>query len=100
MGTCVINANEPGDATHAASAQVQRYIGVYHCPPLREGLWTGPLGLSAVVNVSGPTFFGTIDLTGFGGIVQNFIGTVDCQNANMTFNGVHLAGTCPPTAPR
>jgi hypothetical protein len=96
LGTCVINANEPGDATHAASKQVQRKIVIHECPPLREGLWTGPQNLSAFVNVAGDTFFGTIDLSAFGAGVQNFTGTVACQRATMTFNGVFLAGILSP----
>lgn len=96
VGSCVINANQPGDATHAPSKQVQRTIKVYECPPLREGLWTGPQNLSAYVNVAGNTFFGTIDLSSFGAGVQPFNGVVNCQKATMTFNGVALAGTLSP----
>jgi hypothetical protein len=96
VGSCVINANQAGDETHAASKQVQRTIKIYECPPLREGLWTGPQNLSAYVNVDGNTFSGTIDLSSFGAGVQAFAGTVDCQKASMTFNGVPLTGTLSP----
>ncbi|MCC6224985.1 MAG: hypothetical protein IT195_01085 [Microthrixaceae bacterium] len=96
IGSCVINANEPGDATHLPSKQVQRTIRVYECPPLREGLWTGPQNMSAYVYVAGNVFYGTIDLSAFGAGVQPFQGTVECQRATMVFNGVSLAGTLSP----
>lgn len=96
VGNCVVNANEPGDATHAASKQVQRTIKIYNCPPLRSGRWTGPQGLSANVVASGSTFTGTIDLSSFGYGVQSFGGVVNCEVANMTFNGVALTGKLSP----
>jgi hypothetical protein len=96
VGTCVINANEPGDATHLPSPQVQRSIPVRECPPLRAGLWTGPQNLSAVVNIDGNIFYGTINLSSFGMGIQDFQGTVNCQRATMTFNGVNLSGTLSP----
>jgi hypothetical protein len=97
LGTCVINANEPGDATHAASKQVQRKITIHACPPLVSGLWTGPDGLSANVIATvlpgGSSFTGTVDLSSLGGGVQSFNGTVNCQTATMTFDNVPLTGT-------
>ena len=91
-GTCLINANQAGDATHDPSAQVQGTIGVHNCPPLRSGVWTGPLGLSAVVIVNGSTFTGSVDLSSLGYGVQSFGGTVACEVATMTFNSTPLAG--------
>lgn len=95
-GACVINATQDGDATHEASKPIQRTINVYECPPMREGVWTGPQNLSADVHVTGNIFYGTIDLSSFGAGVQTFQGTVDCQIASMTFNGVSLRGTLSP----
>jgi len=92
LGSCVINANQPGDATHAAAAQVQRTINVYNCPPLRPGIWTGPLGLSANVDVFGSSFYGTIDLSSMGFGVQVFQGSTSCEVVNMTFNTTPLTG--------
>jgi hypothetical protein len=92
VGTCVINANQAGDATHAPAAQVQRKIVIHPCPPLRSGIWTGPLNLSANVVATGNTFTGTVDLSSLGFGVQLFAGTVTCDVANMTFNGVPLTG--------
>jgi|JI9StandDraft_1071089.scaffolds.fasta_scaffold23041_2 hypothetical protein len=96
LGSCVINANEPGDATHAASAQIQKTISVQNCPPLRAGVWTGPLGLSATVNVYGSNFVGTVDLTSLGFGVQTFGGSVACEVASMTFNSTPLQGYLSP----
>jgi hypothetical protein len=92
VGSCVINANQPGDASNAASPQVQRTIKVYTCPPLRAGVWTGPLGLSANVVVNGSSFTGTIDLSSLGFGVQSFAGDVTCEVASMTFNATPLSG--------
>jgi hypothetical protein len=98
LGTCVINANEPGDATHAASNQIQRKIAVVNCPPLRGGIWsTTILGttLSAPIDVVENQFSGTVNLSSLNlpnvGVVS-FSGYVDCQVAHMTFNGVLLSG--------
>lgn len=96
IGNCVVNANEPGDDTHAASKQVQRTIKIYNCPPLRSGRWTGPQGLSANVVATGSSFSGTIDLSSFGVGVQSFAGVVDCDIARMTFNNVPLTGKLSP----
>lgn len=96
VGTCVINANQPGDGTTPADPQVQRKIRVYECPPLRSGIWTGPLGLSANVVVSGSTFTGTVDLSSLGYGVQSFGGTVNCEVASMTFNATPLTGVLSP----
>lgn len=98
VGNCVVNANEPGDATHAASKQVQRTIRIYNCPPLRAGIWSGPLNLSANVipDPSGTSFSGTVDLSSLGYGVQLFAGTVSCEVVNMTFNGVPLVGKLSP----
>ncbi|MFV0318683.1 MAG: hypothetical protein ACK5O2_17190 [Microthrixaceae bacterium] len=95
-GVCVINANQPGDETHPADPQVQRKITIYDCPPLRSGVWTGPMNLSANVFVSGDTFTGTVDLTSLGYGVQEFGGTISCEVVNMTFNGTPLRGTLSP----
>ena len=92
VGNCVVNANQPGDATHAADPQVQRTIKVYNCPPLRSGIWTGPLGLSANVVASGSSFSGSIDLSSMGYGVQVFAGSVSCEVVNMTFNATPLTG--------
>lgn len=92
VGDCVVNANQPGDATHAADPQVQRTIKVYNCPPLRSGIWTGPLGLSANVVADGSSFTGSVDLSSMGFGVQVFAGTVSCEVASMTFNSTPLRG--------
>ena len=99
-GVCVINANQPGDGTIPADKQVQRKITVYNCPPLRSGIWTGPMNLSANVVATGSTFTGTVDLTSLGFGVQIFAGTVNCEVASMTFNGVPLTGTLSPDGMR
>lgn len=95
-GVCVINANQPGDGTIPADPQIQRRITVHNCPPLRSGRWTGPMNLSADVVASGSSFTGTVDLTSLGYGVQIFAGTVNCEKASMTFNGVPLSGTLSP----
>lgn len=95
-GNCVVNANQPGDETHAASAQVQRTIRIYDCPPLRSGLWTGPFGTSANVQVTGSFFTGSADLSALGFGVQAFAGSVSCEVASMTLNGVPLTGYLAP----
>ena len=95
-GTCVINANQPGNGTIPADPQVQRKINVYNCPVLRSGRWTGPMNLSADVVATGSSFVGTVDLTSLGYGVQQFAGTVNCEVASMTFNGVPLTGTLSP----
>ena len=99
-GTCVINANQPGNGTIPADPQVQRKITVYNCPPLRSGIWSGPMNLSANVVATGSSFTGTVDLTSLGFGVQIFAGTVNCEVANMTFNGVPLTGTLSPDGMR
>lgn len=96
VGNCVVNANQPGDATRPADPQVQRTIRIYTCPPLRSGTWTGPLNLSANVTASGSTFTGTVDLTSLGFGVQVFAGIVSCEVVNMTFNGTPLVGYLSP----
>lgn len=100
VGDCVINADQPGDETHPAAAQVQRTISIYDCPPLRSGLWTGPLDLSANVVASGSIFTGTVDLTSLGYGVQLFEGSVDCDVVSMTFNGTPLTGRLNPDGSR
>lgn len=103
-GTCKINADQPGDATHAASAQVQRTIGVWNCPPLYSGTWTataylltGPLYFNATVTAYPlaipPQFVGTIDLSQLGGSPNAvFQGTVACEVATMNLNGSPVTG--------
>lgn len=93
VGSCVINADQAGDATHPPAPQVRRTISIYDCPPLRSGIWTGPSGLSADVLVNGSTFSGYVDLTSLGYGVQVFEGSVSCEVASMTFNGTPLTGT-------
>ena len=101
LGTCVVNANEPGDATHAASKQVQRKIPIYNCPTLVGGTWSATvLGkfFSAPVDTDGVNFSGSVNLTSLGvglGIVP-FSGTIACQYAHLTFNGVALTGVISP----
>lgn len=97
VGSCVVNADQPGDATHPALPQVQRTIKIYECPPLRSGLWTGPQGTSANVLVSGSTFSGTVDLSAFGIGAQPFAGTVSCEVVQMSFNGTPLTGYLSPS---
>ena len=92
VGSCVINATQPGDATHDPDPQVQRTIKVYNCPPLRSGIWTGPLSLSANVIATGSSFTGTVDLSSLGYGVQVFAGSVSCDIATMTFNSTPLTG--------
>lgn len=96
VGDCVVNADQAGDATHAASAQIRRTIKVYNCPPLRSGIWSGPLGLSANVIASGSSFTGSVDLSSLGYGVQTFGGTVACEVASMTFNNTPLTGYLSP----
>lgn len=96
VGNCVVNADQAGDATNAPSAQVRKTISVRNCPPLRAGVWTGPLGLSATVEVSGSAFTGTVDLSSLGYGVQYFGGTVACEVASMTFNSTPLTGYLSP----
>ena len=96
VGNCVINANQPGNGTIPADPQVQKTIAVYNCPPLRSGIWTGPLNLSANVIATGSSFTGTVDLSSLGFGVQIFAGTVSCERANMTFNGEPLTGVLSP----
>ncbi|MGB3409872.1 MAG: hypothetical protein WBA45_01640 [Microthrixaceae bacterium] len=97
VGSCVVLADQPGDATNPPLPQVRRTITIYECPPLRSGKWTGPEGTSANVVVSGPTSFsGTVDLSAFGAGVQSFVGTIDCDLVRMTFNGTALSGRLSP----
>ena len=96
VGSCVVNADQAGDATHAASAQVRKTISVRNCPPMRAGVWSGPLGLSANVIVNGSTFTGSVDLSSLGYGVQVFAGTVNCDVASMTFNNTPLTGWLSP----
>ena len=93
VGSCVINADQAGDATHPAAAQVRRTIGIHECPAMRPGIWTGPLGLSATVVVNGSTFSGSVDLSSLGYGVQVFGGSASCEVVTMTFNGTPLTGT-------
>ncbi|MEX0767028.1 MAG: hypothetical protein WD029_00975 [Microthrixaceae bacterium] len=92
VGSCVILANQPGDATNPPLPQVKRTIRVYECPPLRAGLWTGPQGTSANVILNGSTFSGTVDLSSFGAGVQPFLGTINCDLVQLNFNGTALVG--------
>ncbi|MEZ5237848.1 MAG: hypothetical protein R2716_02455 [Microthrixaceae bacterium] len=96
VGECVINADQAGDENNPPAPQVQRTIRIYECPPLRSGLWTGPLDLSANVFADGSSFTGTVDLTSLGYGVQVFEGTVSCEVVSMTFNGVPLTGRLSP----
>lgn len=96
VGNCVVNANQPGDGTIPADPQVQKTIRIFNCPPLRSGLWTGPLNLSANVVATGSSFTGTVDLSSLGFGVQLFAGTVSCEVVNMTFNGTPLTGVLSP----
>ncbi len=100
VGECVVNADQPGDGTIPADPQVQRTISVYDCPPLRSGLWTGPLDLSANVVASASSFTGTVDLTSLGYGVQVFEGFVSCDEVSMTFNGTPLSGRLSPDGSR
>lgn len=92
VGSCVINADQAGDTTYPAAAQVQRTIAIHECPVLRPGIWTGPSGLSATVIVSGSTFTGYVDLSSLGFGVQVFAGIVSCEVVSMTFNSTPLTG--------
>ncbi len=104
VGSCVINANQPGDETHAPSAQVQRTIGVHTCPPLYSGVWTAtatvlyqPMtfyaNVTAYPNNTPPVFVGTIDLSALGGLPNAwFQGTVACEVASMTLDGTPVTG--------
>lgn len=96
VGSCIVLADQPGDATHPPLPQVRRTIRVYECPPLRSGLWTGPQGTSANVVAGGSAFSGTVDLSAFGFGVQQIAGTVDCDLVRMTFNGTPLSGRLSP----
>mgnify|MGYP006279416997 CR=1 FL=1 len=92
LGNCVLNANQPGNATFPAAPQVQRTIVVRPCPVLRAGAWTGFGGLVANVSVVGSTFSGSADLTSLGFGVVTFGGVVNCEVASMTFNGEAITG--------
>jgi len=92
VGSCVVLADQPGDATNPPLTQVRRTINVYECPSLRSGRWTGPQGTSATVIGSGSTFSGTVDLSAFGLGVQSFAGTVDCDVVRGTVGGTALTG--------
>lgn len=101
VGTCVINANQPGDETHAASAQVQRTIGVHTCPPLYSGTWSakasnwaGSMHFTADVGAYPPDYFyGTIDLRQLGGpAAAVFEGNVACEVVSMSINGSTVNG--------
>jgi hypothetical protein len=100
VGSCVVLADQPGDATNPALPQVRRTISVQDCPPLRSGRWTGPQGTSADVIAGGSTFSGTVDLTAFGAGVQEFAGTIDCDVARLEFNGTSLTGRLSPDGKR
>lgn len=91
-GSCVINATQAGDVNNVPFPSIQRTITIHECPPLRAGIWTGPLDLSANVFVNGSTFTGSVDLSSLGYGVQAFGGTVSCEVVNMTFNGTPLTG--------
>ncbi|MFN8051559.1 MAG: hypothetical protein U0Q22_09000 [Acidimicrobiales bacterium] len=92
VGSCVINADQAGDATHDPSPRVQRTIAVHTCPVMRSGVWSGPLNLTANVAVSGSTFSGYVDLSSMGYGVQSFGGSISCEVVSMTFNGTPLTG--------
>lgn len=96
VGNCVLNADQPGDATHDPSPRVTRNIAIVECPPLRSGVWTGPMDLSANVVATGSTFTGTIDLTSMNYGVQQFAGSVACEVVSMTFNQTPLVGYLSP----
>lgn len=93
VGSCVINADQAGDATNPPAPQVQRTIEIHECPALRSGIWTGPSGLTATVQVDGTTFTGYMDLASLGYGIQVLAGTVSCEVVNMTFNTTPLTGT-------
>jgi hypothetical protein len=97
VGSCVVLADQPGDATNPPLPQVKRTIRVLECPPLRAGLWTGPQGTSANVIVDGSTFTGSVNLTALGFGIQPIAGVVDCDVVQMTFNGTPLTGRLSPT---
>ena len=92
VGSCIVLADQPGDATRPPLTQVRRTIRVYECPTLRSGRWSGPQGTSADVSVSGSTFTGTVDLSAFGFGLQPLAGTIDCDTVQGTFNGTPLTG--------
>ena len=92
VGSCVINADQAGDATYPAAPQVQRTIEIHVCPTLRSGIWTGPSGLTATVVVSGSSFQGYVDLSSLGLGVQVFSGTLSCEVVNMSINSTPLTG--------
>ena len=96
VGSCVINADQPGDGTIPADPRVQRTVKIYECPALRGGIWTGPQGITADVTVNGSTFAGYMDLSAFGYGVQVLSGTATCEVVNMTFNTTPLTGTLSP----
>ena len=93
VGTCVVNANQAGDATNPPAPQVQRSIAVHPCPTMRSGLWTGPLSLTANVTVNGAIFTGTVDLSSQGYGIQSFGGSISCDSVFMTFGTTPLTGT-------
>lgn len=99
-GSCIILASQTSTETTEALPTQQRLISVQGCPPLREGLWTGPQGTSASVNVAGTIFWGTVDLSAFGSGVWNFDGTIDCDLVRMVFNGTSLSGRLSPDGMR
>jgi len=93
VGNCVVNADQAGSG---ALPQVRRTITIHECPTLRAGVWTGPSGTTATVNISGSFFTGTADLTALGFGLQAIAGTVNCEIVNMTFNSTPLTGVLSP----
>ena len=75
---------------------MRRTINIYECPTLRSGVWTGPLGATATIEVTGSSFTGTADLRSLGQGLQAVAGTVTCEVVNMTFNTTPLAGELSP----
>ena len=92
VGSCVVNADQPGDATHAPDPQVQRTIKVYNCPPSALRNLDRTVESLGECGRHGSSFTGTVDLSSRGFGVQVFAGTVSCDIASMTFNSTPLTG--------
>ena len=99
-GTCVINANQAGDATYNAAPQVQQSFGVkksqtisFTSAPPNPALYQGPTYNVTATATSGLTVTFTIDASAstvcsIAGSTVSFIGTGTCViNANQAGDG-------------
>ena len=92
VGTCVINANQPGDANYFAAPQVQQSFAVNQVPAITSAN-------NVTFNVGTPGTF-TVTTTGFptptlgaAGTLPSVITFVDNGNGTATLSGTPAAGT-------